>query len=187
MYCERHMRLLVLGLLLSASAVAQTTAPSTNPSDISNFKDIASGSSLPTVASVNALKTQAESLVSASKCTEALPVLAEWATQANVLSNLLIAGMEPYYSSTSSERNGVSLLPILEVIVPYEKLANDFKKDRNIATVMRAECLASTGKPNEAAAVFARALELISLSEKSTWNRAATGLYKLIDQPAPKL
>lgn len=177
---------LLLAFALTASAaLAQTNSTAeSNPLDVSKFKDIAGGSTLPNPGSVAALKASAESLVGGGKCQEALPVLEKWATEANWIANLTAAGLEPFYSATSSKRNSVASATI-SVLARYEESANNYKKERNLATVMRAECLVKLNKANEAAAVYARALDLIDSEETVLWSRATKGLYKLIGLAEP--
>ena len=180
-------KFMLIGLLLAGQAgaqAAQDTPASTNPLDVTKYKDIAEGKVLPTPATVAALKAQAEALVAGDKCQEALPQLELWSTQANWLANLIAGGLEPFYSASSSARKDLSSATI-SVLAPYEREANSYKTQRNVATIMRAECLVKLNKPNEAAAVYLRALDLISASDTTSWSRATRGLYKLIGMPDP--
>lgn len=178
--------LLIFGLV-AVSATAQTATPptNTNPLDISQYKDIADGKALPTPQSVAAMQTQAEALVNAGKCQEAIPVLELWATQSNWLSNLITAGLDPFYSASYTNQKNVPS-STLNALAPYETQSNQYKMQRNLATVIKAECLVKLARPNEAAAVYARALDLINYSESALWNRATTGLYALIGVTPPK-
>lgn len=182
-------KILMLAMLVGGVALAQAvtpTPPSTNPNDISKFKDIAEAKSLPTIQTVAASRQQAEALFNNGKCQEAVPALETWATQANWLSNLIASSLEPYYSASYDDRKKISY-NTLDALIPFEKQSNQFKSDRNLATVMRAECLAKLGRNNEAVAVFARALDLISIDEGVLWKRAAQGLNALIGQSGPAL
>lgn len=167
---------LVFGV--STLALAQS-APADNPLDISKYKDISSASSLPTPASVTTLKTNAQALVTADKCADALPVLEAWAQQANWMANLVTAGLQPFYSSSANDRRSLDL-KAYDVLTPMERMSNEYKDERNLASVMRAECLVKLNRPGEAAAVYARALDLISLTNRPMWLRATNGLYRLI-------
>lgn len=176
-------KLILLALAVSAPAFAQTppaqTSPSTNPNDLSRYQDIARGQNLPSIQAVANTKARAEALLAQGNCAQALPVLEAWATQANWLSNLLAAGLEPFYRAPSDERRAVPRAR-LDQLIPVENAANNYRADRNRAMIARADCLVRLNRPNEAAAVYARALDLIPASDTAAWDQALKGLYTLI-------
>ena len=65
---------------------------------------------LPTIDLVTYLKNQAIETFESGNYEEALPLLEEWAKQANWLANLISGGLEPYYSASYDNRKNIPTL-----------------------------------------------------------------------------
>lgn len=171
--------LLFLTLCLSSSLAQQTDALA-NPTDISGYADLIKQGQLPTPKTVEAAKTRATALFDAKNCSEAMPALDNWATQANWLANLLKAGLEPYYNAASSDRKTVSGA-FLSELAAFEGKSNLYKRERNLANVMKAECMVLNNQKVEAAALLARTLDYIDIEDRTLWDRARKDLFALIE------
>lgn len=151
--------------------------------DLSEYQNKLSELGLPTLDSVNELKNNAIQTFESGNYEEALPLLEEWAKQANWLANLISGGLEPYYSASYDDRKAFSYTKQIKLLVKYENTANDLKTQRNHSLVMQAECLYHLGNKNEAAARYMKALDLIEIDDWKWWVRAANGLYEIIGVP----
>lgn len=139
----------------------------------------------PTVAAVEELEREARSRFDAGDCTAAIPVLEEWAVQANTLANLYRVTLEPFYRTLSSERDSRSYS--LEELVELERINNGLIGDRNWAWVMIAECLVEQGNASAALAYYSQALgKMKAISENSeAWTRARNGVLGIIGHSNP--
>ncbi len=154
--------LFVLGLTYSAAA---QTKPSDDPFDTSAAQKKIAELGVPTTASVADLEKQAGDLFTQRDCGKAIPALERFARQANWLANLVAAGVQPFYSASYDSRKnfgtGVSEL------VPYERMANEYKSKRDRAMVMQAECVISLGQKDRAVSLLVRSLDLISIDDRA--------------------
>lgn len=171
--------LLCVALCLS-SALAQRTDALDNPTDISSYADLIKQGKLPTPTSVKAARAQATTLFEAKNCTDALPALDNWASQANWLANLLKSGLDPFYNATSTGKKSVNG-PFLTELAVFEGQANAYKGERNLANVMKAECMIQRNQKLEAAALLAKTLNYIDVEDRELWDRARNDLFALIE------
>lgn len=163
----------VATLLFAPQGLAQEQTE--DPESLGRFQELVDEASFPTVESVARLHEQAEAAFESGDCEDAIPILEDWASAANWLANLISQGIDPGY------RNIRNLsLDQLKALTPREGQANSFKRERNHAMVMRAECLQAVGRDPEAVATFARVLELIDSDDMAWWTRAANGVYSYI-------
>lgn len=141
---------------------------------------------IPTPAVVAELESHARELVEAGFCEDAIQALDDYAKQANWLSNVIAAGLEPYYDASYDDRKEIGFSKV-RPLIKYEEMTNDYRTKRNRAMVMKAECLAATGRREQAVAEFIAALRLIEVDDHEWWRRARHGLYELIDlEPKPE-
>ena len=69
----------------------------------------------------------------------------------------------------------------LKPLIPYEKLANSYKRKRNIAIAMHGECLAKLGDTHQAVSYLVKALDLIGIENEVWWKRTRENLYNIIE------
>jgi hypothetical protein len=72
----------------------------------------------------------------------------------------------------------------LKPLIPLERLANDYKKKRNIAFAMQGDCLIKTGDNKSAIPVLLKALDLIHIDNDVWWERTRNNLLKVIEVSA---
>lgn len=175
------MRMCIALCVLLVASPPVLHAQETDPFDLEN-KGINDGA----VSTVNALATieeQARALFGDGACTgEVVAVLDDFARKANAMGNVISAGLEPFYDASLDDRR--SFRGTRELI-PFETLANQYKRKRNIAMVMRAECIAKSGDRETAISVYYRALQLLSIDNTEWWTRARNGLYALVGVSTP--
>src|SRR5690242_9349109 len=103
--------LIVLGLPIATAAQqirqpasSQSPASTTkqpNPFDLSDAREqIASDSGLPTILRLKELEDRARAAFKSQDCKVALPLLDQYAKQANVMANLLRSGLQPFYKAS---------------------------------------------------------------------------------------
>ncbi len=144
----------------------------------SNIEEIIKKSGLPTHKETILLETKSKQLFGKGNCTKAIPVLREFQKQSNALANIISAGINPFHRASHNARK--AFRGSLSEMAEFEGTANDFKRRRNAAMVMEAECLVKTGRNNAAAVKFFNALRMISIKNLTLWKRAREGLYALI-------
>lgn len=159
--------------LLLALSPGALHAQEEDPFELAN-QSINDGA-VPTVEALASLEEQARSLFGDGSCTgDAINILDDFAKKANAMGNTIAIGLEPFYDASLDDRRSFGGTRDL---IPFEELANDYKRKRNIAMVMRAECLAKAGDRETAISVYYRALQLIDIDNSEWWTRARTGLY----------
>jgi hypothetical protein len=148
-----------------------------NPLDLTGLSEERKDIDVLTVAEVDDLEALTRAAFDAGDCKSALPLLNDYQKQANSAANLLHAGLKPFYGASYDDRKNFRGTGAL---VKYESASNQYKKKRNAAMVMAAECLVKTGDKAGAVIRFQRALELIDIDDQALWDRARKGLYSLI-------
>lgn len=116
---------------------------------------------VPTPDQVDSLRSHAYRLFESDSCSAAVDSLKRYAQKANWLSNLIDAGLEPFYSGSYDDREEVPYAKLQE-LSEYENRSNDLKRERNEAYVMIAECSVRTGGAEQATAYYFSALDLIN-------------------------
>ena len=153
------------------------TFPDNDPFDTSSNVEKFDKSGLPTVESVAELESSAKTFFQLKKGQEAADALDIFAKQANTLANIIVATLKPYYDASHEDRSnyaGTSELAKLE------SMANDYKRKRNRAMVMRAECLLALGCQADAAGLLMNTLTLIELADAKWWKKVLEDLLKLV-------
>lgn len=174
--------LLIIILISSFSnthAQGNTTTTPENPLDMSlQLKNI-ENYGVPTIASVDAMKIEAETLYNNQQYKEAIVAFRLFIENANWLANILSQCVEPYYSASYDDRNNISY-SILKSYVPYENAANKYKEERNIAYLMIGQCYKEIGDIPNAVAYLYQALDLLSVDQEIYWYKAARLLSELV-------
>jgi tetratricopeptide (TPR) repeat protein len=129
---------------------------------------------------VDALERKANELFNNGKYKEAIPALEEFAKKANWLANLIAASLKPYYGASYDDKKSYPYSE-LEPLIPLESLANSYKKKRNIAFVMQAECLIKIGDNESAVPLLLKALDLIDIDNDLWWKKARNSLTRIIE------
>ena len=173
---------LIISVLLLGVNVCVFGEETEDSLDLSQYQDRMLELGLPTIDLVTYLKNQAIETFESGNYEEALPLLEEWAKQANWLANLISGGLEPYYSASYDNRKKYPYSKLSKLVI-YERTANDLKTQRDHSLVMQAECLNHLGNKKEAVVRYMKALELIDIDDWKWWVRAANGLYEIIGVP----
>lgn len=173
---------LIISVLLLCVNVCVLGKETEDSLDLSQYQSKISELGLPTFDSVSELKNKAIQTFESGNYKEALPLLEEWAGQANWLANLITGGLKPFYSASYDDRKKFPSSNLAKLFV-YETLANVLKTDRNHSLIMQAECLYYLGNKSDAVARYLKALELTHTNDWEWWVRAINGLYKIIGVP----
>jgi len=167
-------------LLVMAFPAAAQEKLETDPFDLSSAQDKVSELGIVTKSGVDALENQARELFNAGSCTQAIPVLEDYAKKANWLANLIAQGLEPYYGASYDDRKDYPPAKARNLI-PMERMANSYKQKRNIAFAMLGECHITNGDKETAIPVLFRALDLISVDNETWWFRTRDNLYSIVE------
>ena len=145
------------------------------------FDFLREGDALPTVESVRELEAMAQNELEAENCEGAIPLLRQWARQAEAVSDMLDQGSQPRLAATPETQT--SFLSNSEVAT-YERTrlltsTRFLLLDRNRALVQEAQCLHALGRTNEAAVAAYQALEFIEIHQTDEWDSARYLLWDI--------
>lgn len=167
-------------LLNTVCAQVQPATPPADPLDPTPYLIQIERDGVPTPTVVQKLKEIAVALFEAGNFKDAIPALDAHRKSANWLSNLIAAGIEPFYSASVSDRRNIPG-SVLDTLVPFETLSNNYKLDRDHSSVMLAEAYAKVGDKSRAIATYLAVLDIISVKDRVWWDRARLGLYALLE------
>lgn len=177
-----------------AAAVAASTAgaaahsQAADPTAIENYQLVEEGHDQPTVSKVAAIRSEAMAAIEAGDCETALPLIADWAKQSNILANMIRQGLEPFYGANRDDSGSYSVNNRAEFneLVKAETAANNFTSDRNLAWVKEAECQLKLGDVTAASASAYRALDYISIKEYEAWRAARKVIWEIAEYEVAK-
>ena len=177
---KRYLLIAVALCSISGVGIAQTQDKSKQtPFDLSADDKINKDIGITTKEEVDQLGTKAFAIYDAGKYQEAIPALEEYAKKSNWLANLIAKGVQPYYNASYDARKRINPAD-LEPLVAFEKKANGYKRNRNHAWVMQADCYYKMGDKLRAAELATRALNLIEVEDIEWWAKARNILYSVI-------
>ena len=157
----------------------QKTAKELDPLDISTQLEQIEKYGVPTIATVEEMKNNADNLYKSELWEDAITAYILYAQNVNWLANLLSQCIEPYYSASYDDRKNMSYSR-LEKFIPFEDKANECKSNRNFAYVRIGLCYKNMGDVKNAVAYLHKALKLIDVKEVGYWNLAKDALAELI-------
>lgn len=174
-------KLLALVLALALMLPCLSTLAEEDAFDMTADQETVAELGIPTVSTVAALKAEADKLWAAQDYSAAAAAYATYAKQANWLANLISAGLDPFYTASSSDRKGwsPSVLSWNDLTGP-ENSANDYKAERNRAILQHGLCYYNLGDYENALPLLLKALDLIELDQESYWKDAMAALYAII-------
>jgi hypothetical protein len=165
--------------LASICFAAPKSDADADPFDLTKNQKQVDELGVPTVSSVQRLEDKALALYRACDWKNAAPALADYAKSANWLANLITTGLRPFYSASSRDQD--SAIGQLDILVAWEKQANDLRQKRNRAMVMEAECYLKAGDKNKGLSLLLRVLELLPVTDSEYWSKARKMLYDMIE------
>lgn len=174
---------LTVFLTLSISATwAQGENDFSDATSLSRYAVVDEGDSIKTVQELMEMEESWREMLADGNCDVALPILVEFADSANVTSNLIRQGLEPFYDADRDGRDAVTRSSaLLGELVAAETLSNQFLMMRNAAWVEEAKCLLVDGRSSEAITRLYRALDHISTDkEKALWEEARTLIWEQV-------
>ena len=171
---------LCLVLMLSVTTVLAEDAFDTS-ADTKQVEELG----VPTLASVQKLKSEADALWNQKKYSDAAAAYAIYAKQVNWLANLVSAGLDPYYNASSSDRKGYypsDTTMRTSALAKHEDKANRYKIERNRAIMREGLCYYYLKDYESALPLLLKALDLFSLddNEVANWKTTMTALYDII-------
>ena len=170
----------VMVIFLSTGSAATDGKENQDPFDMSESSSKVSELGIVTKPQVDALENKAKELFNSGKCSEAIPVLSEYAKKANFLANIISSTLDPFYSASYDDRKSYPLYRI-KVLSKYEKIANQYKRKRNIAIAMQGECLIKMGENKQAIPMLMKALKLIDIDSEIWWERTKKNLLDIVE------
>ena len=178
-------KIIFLSSVILAFGCLQLKAQDTNksesidPLDISKQMEQIEKYGVPTIATVDEMKTKADVLYESQSWKEAALAYEFYAKNVNWLANLLSQCVEPYYSASYDDRKKTSY-STLTPFIPFESKANECKKQRNIAYVKIGLCYKNTGDMKSAIAYLHKGLDLLSVDELSYWTMAKDAMAEIL-------
>lgn len=169
-----------LGIPLATLLLFSTTANSqeTDLTDLTRYEIFGEGQETLSLAEIETLEEAYLSLVAAGDCANATPAIVEFHEAANLASNLIRRGNEPYYDARRDDQENVARSPrLLDELVAAERTFNNLIRQRNIAWVEEAKCFLALGQRQEGITRLFRALDYISVDERDLWQEARQLLW----------
>lgn len=171
--------IILISSFCNTHAQGNTTTTPENPLDMSlQLKNI-ENYGVPTIASVDAMKIEAETLYNNQQYKEAIVAFRLFIENANWLANILSQCVEPYYSASYDDRKNISYTTLKEYI-PYENKANELKEQRNVAYVRIGLCYKNMGNNSQAVTYLHKGLDLLAIDQRVEWNEAASALAEIV-------
>lgn len=180
----KHLLCIFALSLFALSASAEEKAEPSDPFDLTESTKQVSELGVVTQKEVDALQTKATELYTAEDCQAALPVLKEFVRKSNWLANMVHATLDPYYGASYDDRKEYSYEKISKLI-PYENLANGYKRKRNIAMAMQADCHTKLGNTKEAIPLLLKTLDLLELDNDIWWDKTRENLMQITGVKLP--
>lgn len=126
---------------------------------------------------------EAEAELAQNGCSDAVTMFAAVSIQSNATSNVIRAGLEPFYNSSRDDReafarNRADLAPLIE----NETKVNDMIRLRNEAWVRQGICLLELGNTSEGISILNQALDRLSVDQKerAVWLEARGAMWGLV-------
>ncbi len=166
-------------LAISLNAQEQEKKQQADPLDISVELEKIEKLGVPTLSLVDDMKAKADNLYDNQQWEEAYVAYDEYAKKANLLANIISQFVEPYYSASYDDRKATSLKRLSQLTL-YEKKANEYKRERNVAYVKMGLCKKNLGDTKTSAALLLRALDLIDIAQTEYWDKATEALSEII-------
>lgn len=172
------MKILLQSALLILCSVSAGTAQETSSTDLSRYELLEEGETTKTLSELQELEDSYKKLVASGNCDAAIPVIIEFYEAANILSNLIRRGNEPYYDASRDDKDNIAKnRALLNELIAAENTFNNLIRQRNRAWVEEAKCLLVNGEKQEATTRLYRALDYISGDERDLWEEARTLLW----------
>ncbi|WP_284264017.1 hypothetical protein [Roseicyclus amphidinii] len=168
------------GIVITALAIATSpvSAQDIDLTDLTRYEIIAEGEEARTLSDVEALEDAYQQLINAGDCDAAIPAIIEFYEAANIASNLIRRGNEPYYDARREDQESVARnRTLLDELISAERVFNTLLEQRNRAWVEEAKCLLETGERGAAVTRLYRALDYISTDERELWEEARRLLW----------
>ena len=178
-------QILFLAILIfySFNLVAQTTETkkeiSKDPLDISIQKEQIEKYGVPTIKSVEEMKSKADALYDSKSWEKAAAAYEIYAKNVNWLANLLSQCVEPYYSASYDDRKTTSY-STLKPFIPFESKANECKKNRNEAFVKMGLCYKNMGDIKNAVTYLHKGLDLLNVDDIVYWTLAKDAMAEIL-------
>lgn len=176
----------VLAVLILASfnLIAQTTKTkketSVDPLDISIQREQIEKYGVPTIKTVDEMKSKADALYDAKSWEQAAAAYDVYASHVNWLANLLSQCVEPYYSASYDDKKATSY-SVLKAFTPFEAKANEYKKNRNDAYVKIGLCYKNMGDIKKAVTYLHKGLDLLNVDDIMYWTLAKDAMAEILE------
>lgn len=172
------MNLFRVGLIALLSSTTSVAAQDSDLTDLTRYEVIPEGEDAVTLADIERLEDNYQALVASGDCDAAIPAIIEFYEAANLASNLIRRGNEPFYSAGRDDRDSVARSrTLLDELVAAEGVFNTLLRQRNRAWVEEAKCLLETGDRGAAVTRLYRALDYIDVDENALWAEARRLLW----------
>src|SRR5262249_33236771 len=110
-----------------------------DPFDVSDQINATAQVGFATIQSISELEQAARTAYQQNKSQDTADVLEKFGKHANWISNVLAAGLKPFYDASSDDREDFDPAK-LNRLIQLEKVVNEYRAKRNRAMVMQAEC-----------------------------------------------
>ena len=178
---KKLISIMLIACFVCSGALCTFAEESDDPFDLSDEQQKISELGIPTVSSVAQLKAEADALWEKKDYQNAAPAYAYYAKQANWLANLITAGLEPYYSASSSKKKDWDPpYQFIGTLASAESMSNEYKKERNRAMLYEGMCYYYMNNYEIALPKLIKALDVIEVTEITYWKLGMEALFSIV-------
>lgn len=174
---KRYALLAFLAFIVGNGAEAQDVSPT----DLSRYEVFEEGVGIATLSDLEEMEEAYQALLADGNCADAIPAIIEFYETANMVSNLIRRGNEPYYDARRDDQEVIARdRALLNELASAERASNSLIRQRNRAWVEEARCLLEQGESQAAVTRLYRALDYIDADELALWREARTLLWQQV-------
>lgn len=186
MYCfslgmARSFFLVTLFILTGNFSLAQAISEDEG-TDLSRYQVVGETETQVTLQDLDRREGPIREMIASANCAEALPLIVEFAEDANVLANIIRQSLEPFYSARNDDQESISRGdPGFQSLVNAERTSNGLLRLRNEFWVIEAKCLIEQNQSSAAVNRLFRALDFIDgIQERQLWLEARELLWEQV-------
>ncbi len=180
MYTRKKAGIVLVSLLVIFSFSFTIFGQQESTFNFSKYEQFIEEKGIPTMDKVEELRRKAEDLFEKKEFKKAESALKNWAYSAELLSNIISAGLEHSYDNLTKVPSNKA-----RAVLNYDDIINDLKTQRNKAYIKRAESLVEIGEKEEALILYLEVLGLITFSHETwdDWTKAANSFFSFLNIP----
>lgn len=168
--------------VVAAEENDSNTESSEDELDLSKDKEKVDELGIPTVSSVQKLKSEADALYESKDYMKAAEAYSLYAKNVNWLANIISGTLEPYYSADYDDRKDWKPESIdVTTLYMAESESNHYKSERNRAMLYEGLCYYYENDYETAIPLLLKALDLIEIDDETNWQLGYDAVMDIVE------